>query len=164
VQPRPSRVPVVLAAGLAAALAIAAPAGASEGRPGPPLPPPPSWGVTPPAFQLPTTTVRHRSLIRGARIVPRRVRRGRRAVLRMRLSRPARVLITITRRSRPHRGRITVRRVSLPAGRVAIRLPRKVHGRALATGRYRVRIVAVDAQGVRSRTLRRSFVVRSAPR
>jgi len=155
-------VPVVVAAGVAAALAIAAPAGASEGRPGPP--PPPSWGVTAPAFQLPTTMVRQRSLIRGARIVPRRVRRGRRAVLRMRLSRPARVLITITRRSRPHRGRITVRRVSLPAGRVAIRLPRKVHGRALARGRYRVGVVAVDAQGVRSRTLRRSFVVRSARR
>ena len=159
--PRPSRLPFVLAAGIAATLAAATPAGASEGQPGPP---PPSWGATPPTFQLPPAVVRNRSLIRGARIVPRRVRHGRRAVLRMRLSRPAQVRITITRRSRPHRGRVTVRRVSVPAGRVAIRLPRKVHGRALASGRYRVRVVAVDAQGVRSRTLRRSFVVRSARR
>jgi hypothetical protein len=164
-RPRPFRLPVVLAAGLAVALAAAAPAGATEGQPGSP---PPSWAVTPPvfqlptAFQLPTHAVRTRALIRGARIVPRRVRLGRRAVLRMTLSRPARVRIAISRRSRPHRGRVTVRRVLVPAGRVAIRLPRRIRGRALATGRYRVSMVAVDAEGIRSRTLRRSFVVRAA--
>jgi hypothetical protein len=158
---RPSRLSVVLAAGLAAALAAAAPAGATEGQPSAP---PPSWGVTPPAFQFPIQAVRTRALIRGARVVPRRVMRGRRAMLRMTLSRPAQVRITISRRSRPHRGRVTVRRVSVPAGRVAIRLPRKVHGHALAAGRYRVSMLAVDAQGVSSRTMRRSFVVRSARR
>src|SRR5207249_3398358 len=37
-------------------------------------------------------------------------------------------------------------------------------GRALAPGRYQVTVVAVDAQGLRSRTVRRSFVVRPAGR
>ena len=39
-------------------------------------------------------------------------------------------------------------------------LPRKAHGKSLALGRYRVTIVMTDAQGGRSRTVRRSFTVR----
>lgn len=166
--PRISRALAVLAAGAAGALAAAAPSGASEGQPAPPPPPPPPWNMTPPALQpapfpaapAPTAAARRRPLIRGARVVPHRVRRGRRAALRLSLSRAGRVRVTVTRMSRPHRGRVTVLRRSARAGRLTIRLPRGVHGRALRRGRYRVAVVVVDRHGSRSRTLRRSFVVR----
>ena len=72
------------------------------------------------------------------------------------------VRYTITRRSRPGRGRMVTRRVSVPAGKVSIRLPRAVKGHALAPGRYRVTVTVVDTLGNRSRTVRRSFVVRAA--
>jgi hypothetical protein len=153
----------VLAAGVATALAAAAPAVASEGPTGPP---PPPWGLTPPSFQPgpapPAAAVSSRPAIRHARIAPRRVRRGKRPTLRMSISRAGRVQIVIKRVSRPHRGRVAVKRVSVPAGKVAIRLPRRVHGHALATGRYRVSIVVVSADGSRSRTVTRSFRVRAA--
>jgi hypothetical protein len=138
-------------------------AGASEGQPAPP--PPPPWNLTPPTMQPapvapPTAAARRRPLIRGARVVPHRVRGGRRAVLRLSLSRRGRVRVTVTRMSRPHRGRVAVLRRAGHSGRLSIRLPRAMHGRALARGRYRVTVVVVDARGVRSRTVRRSFVVR----
>jgi hypothetical protein len=121
--------------------------------------------MTPPAFLPgpagPAASRRSRPVIRGARIVPRHVRRGKRPVLRLSLSDGGRVRITITRRSRPHRGRVTAKQMTARAGKVAIRLPRGVHGRALAKGRYRVSVVVVGATG-RSRTVHRSFVVRAA--
>jgi hypothetical protein len=49
-----------------------------------------------------------------------------------------------------------VRTVLVRNAKVAIRLPR------LASGRYRVAIVAADGQGTRSRAVRRSFTVGSA--
>jgi hypothetical protein len=156
---------VVLATGVAGALPIAAPAGASEGQPAPP--PPPPWDMTPPAVQpgpvaapAPRAAARRRPLIRGARVVPHRVRSGRRATLRMSLSGAGRVRVTITRMSRPHRGRVAVLRRAAHSGRLTMRLPRAAHGRPLARGRYRVAIVVVDAHRGRSRTVRRSFVVR----
>jgi hypothetical protein len=39
-----------------------------------------------------------------------------------------------------------------------------MHGRPLAAGRYRIRIVAVDALGSRSRPVLRTLVVRRAHR
>lgn len=168
--PRSVRSLAVLAAGLTGALAAAAPAGATEGPTGPP---PPPWVLTPPTFQpaptpppaMPGTVVKARTAIRSARIVPRRVRRGKRATLRLSLSGAGRVQIVIKRLSRPHRGRLAVKRVSAgAAGTVAIRLPGRVHGRSLAAGRYRVSIVVVSSDGSRSRTVRRSFRVRAAHR
>ena len=156
-----SPVPVVIAAGAAALLAGSAPAGASEGPVGsPPLP----SGVAPvtiPPVPGPVVNGTHRKrlAIRRAKIVPRRLRAGRRASLRLSLSGPGRVRLVITRRSRPHRGRIAVRRVSATGRKLVIRLPRGVHGHRLAAGRYRVAVTVVDADGTRSRTVRRSFVV-----
>jgi hypothetical protein len=149
-----------------AALALAAPAGATEGPAAPPVPP---WNITAPSFTSPTptpttTALPGRPAIRGARIVPRRLRKGKRAALRLSLPQAGRVQYTITRRSRPGRGRMTTRRVSVPAGKVSIRLPRGVKGHVLAPGRYRVSVVVVDGLGNRSRTVRRSFVVRAAHR
>jgi hypothetical protein len=155
--------PFVLAAGAAAILAAAAPAGASEGPIGPPPGVPPVGGLTPvgiPQVPAPLTGRHARPRIRGARVVPRHVRSGRRAKLRLRASAPGRLRLAVTRLSRPHRGRIAVRNVVVPRGRLSIRLPKRAHGHALAHGRYRVAVVLIDAQGGRSRTVRRTFTVR----
>jgi hypothetical protein len=160
--PRPPRPLAVLAAGIATALAAAAPASATEG---PSAAPPPSWGsLTPPALSLPPAQALpappartgRRPAVRRARITPRHVKHGRRAVLRLTLSTTGKVKLTITRTSKPHRGARTVRTVSVRSTKLAIRLPRR------AAGRYRVAIVAADAQGTRSKAVRRSFTVRSA--
>ena len=157
--PRPPRPLAVLAAGVAAALAAAAPASATEG---PSAPPPPTWGsLTPPALSLPPTQalpsrISRRPAVRRARITPRHVKHGRRAVLHLTVSTTGKVRLTITRTSKPHRGARTVRTVSVSSTKLAIRLPRR------AAGRYRVAIVAADAQGTRSKAVRRSFTVRSA--
>ena len=160
------RPPFLTAAGVTATRALAAPAGATEGTAAPPIPP---WNIMAPSFTSPppapaTPASPSRPAIRGARIVPRRIREGKRAELRLSLAQSGRVQYTITRRSRPGRGRVTTRRISVPAGKVSIRLPRGVKGHALATGRYRVSVVVTDGLGNRSRAVRRSFVVRPAHR
>ena len=158
-----SRLPVALAAGVAAVLAAAGPAGASEG---PLNPPPPTWGPTPigiaPAPTAGGALPAHaaRPSIRRARIVPPRVKRGRRARLRLTLSSPGRVRLVVLRVSRPHRGRVAARTVQATRRGLVLPLPRKAHGTSLARGRYRVTIVMTDAHGGRSRTVRRSFTVR----
>jgi hypothetical protein len=163
--PRPPRALLLTAAGVTAALALAAPAGATEGpAAAPPIPP---WNLSAPTFGSPaptTTALAGRPAIRSAKIVPRHIRKGKRARLRLLLPQAGRVQYTITRRSRPGRGRMTTRRVSVPAGKVSIRLPRGVKGHALKPGRYRVSVLVVDGTGNRSRTIRRSFVVRPAHR
>ena len=160
---RPPRTPILLAAGVAAALAAAAPAGASEGVPGPP---PPPWTLTPPAFQpgpasgaLPTAA-HGRPSIRRARIKPTHVKRGRRARLHLTLSSGGRIKLTITRLSKPHRGRVAVKSATARTTRLTVVLPRRAHGKKLAKGRYRVTIRLTDALGARSRSVRRTFVVR----
>ncbi len=161
--PRPPRPLLLAAAGLAASLALAAPAGATEGPAAPPLPP---WNLTAPSFSpAPSSSAVHRRpRIRSARVVPRAIRKGKRATLRLSLPQAGVLQYTITKKSRPHRGRVTTRRVSVPAGKVAIRLPRGVKGRALARGRYKVSVVVMDALGNRSQTVGRSLIVRSAHR
>ena len=171
--PRPL---LLAAAGLTAALALAAPAGATEGPTATPIPP---WNLAPPSFapsasspagtspsgSAPSSaSVRRRPSIRSARIVPRAIRKGKRATLRLSLPQAGMLKYTITKKSRPHRGRVVTRRVSVPAGKVAIRLPRGVNGRALASGRYQVSVMVADTQGNRSRPVGRSLIVRSAHR
>ena len=56
------------------------------------------------------------------------------------------------------------KRLSVASGKVSIRLPRGVHGRSLAPGRYRVSAVIVDSLGGRSRVVSRSLIVRSSHR
>lgn len=171
---RPPRSLLLAAGGVAAALAVAAPAGASEGQT---TAPPPPWNLTAPTFgpgaaapggsapsiTTPSKSARHRRpTIRGARVVPHRIRKGKRATLRLSLPQAGKVRYTITRKSGKHRGRVMTKRVSVTAGKVSIRLPRGVSGRSLASGRYRVTVMVVDAQGGRSRTVSRSLIVRSA--
>jgi len=159
---RPPRPLLLAAAGVTATLTLVAPAGATEGPAAPPVPP---WNLSPPSITSPspsTAALPSRPTVRSARIVPHRIRTGNRAQLRLSLPQAGRVRYTITRRSRPGRGRMVTRRVSVPAGKVSIRLPRAVKGHALAPGRYRVTVTVVDTLGNRSRTVRRSFVVRAA--
>lgn len=168
---RPPRSLLLAAGGVAAALAVAAPAGASEGQP---AAPPPSWDLTAPTFgpgaSAPSTStpsksaLKRRPTIRGARVVPHRIRKGKRATLRLSLPQAGKVRYTITRMSAPHRGRVMSKRISVSSGKVSIRLPRGVKGHALASGRYKVTVVVVDAQGSRSRSVGRSLIVRSAHR
>jgi len=160
---RPARPLVLLAAGVAGALAVAPAAGASEGVPGPP---PPPWNLTPPGFQpgpvsnLLPPGAHGRPAVKRARITPKHVRRGRRARLHLTLSGTGRIKLTITRLSRPHRGRVAVKRVPARRTRLTIGLPRRAHGKNLARGRYRVTIRLTDGLGARSRIVRRTFVVR----
>ena len=168
---RPPLPLLVVAAGAAAALAVTAPAGASEG---PVAPAPPQWGLVAPTFSPGASApagltpskagVHRRPSIKSAKVVPHRIRKGRRATLKLSLPQAGKVKYTITRMSAPHRGRKFTGTVTVQSGKVSIRLPRGVKGRALASGRYRVSVVAADAQGSRSRTVSRSLIVRSARR
>ena len=105
-----------------------------------------------------------RPSIRRVRVVPRRIRRGKRARLRLTLSAPARLKIVVQRRVRGHRIRVRTLNLDAPAGRVSIRLPGRVHGHALKRGRYRVSVVVIDAAGNRSATVRRPLRVRKRAR
>jgi hypothetical protein len=154
-----SHLSIALVAGTLAALAGAAPALSSEG---PPAAPPLPTGATPvviPPLPAPAAHRHRRPAIRHARLVPRRVRHGRRATLRLTLSAPGRVRVTLRRMSRPHRGRVAAKTVTAFDRRLSIRLPRRAHGRTLAPGRYRISVVTTDAVGSRSRTVRRTLVV-----
>jgi hypothetical protein len=152
--PPSSRLPLVVAVG-------AAPALASEGPVGPaPLPTGTAPVVIPP---LPTHTapgqLGSRPRLSHVRVVPRRLRHGRRAKLRLTLSGPGQLSVTIRRMSRPGRGRFATGRRTVVGGKVSLRLPRRAHGKRLAAGRYRISIRVTDAQGLRSRTVRRTLVV-----
>jgi hypothetical protein len=157
------RLPALLVISAAAATISAAPALASEGPAGPP---PPGGAALPPALSpvnfapLPAAPGhagrRSRPAIRRAKLTPRRIRRGRHARLRLVLSKPGRVRITV----RGRRGRGATITVATSGTRLTVRLPARSHGRALAAGRYRVTITMIDAQGSRSRPVRRSLVIR----
>src|SRR3954463_9025138 len=113
---------VPLAAGRGGGV-VAAPAG--RGQPNTPSgPPPPAVLVVPNLAPLPHPSTRtKRPSIRRVRVVPRRIRRGKRARLRLTLSAPARLKIVVERRVRGHRIRVRTLNVDARAGRVSIRLP-----------------------------------------
>ena len=154
-----SRLSIVAATAVATAmLAGATPALASDPGSNP-------GGFGPDALELPDFAplpsngkgVRPR--IRRARVVPRRLRHGKRAHLRLTLSTPGRVRILIERRVR---GKLVRKRsitVAARKARVSIRLPRGVGKHAFATGRYRITVVAIDGAGTRSRPLHRKLRV-----
>ena len=155
-----SRLAVVVAAGLV----LAAPAAASEGPVGPPAGPPAgpplANPLAPPTFTPPSvapgtpprgTKRPARPRVVKARVTPRRVGTGRSSRLRLSVSGAARVRVVI---KGVKRGRATTRTVTVRGGTVNLRLPSR-----LKPGRYRVTVVALDAQGTRSQTVRRSFTV-----
>jgi hypothetical protein len=165
------RLPALLVMSAAAATISAAPALASEGPAGPP----PPGGAPLPAALSPVNFAplpagpghagrRSRPAIRRAKLAPRRIRRGRHARLRLVLSAPGRVRITLRRRVRGHRVRGAAMTVAAGGTRLTVRLPPRSHGRALPAGRYRVTITVIDAQGSRSRPVRRSLVIRRRSR
>jgi hypothetical protein len=159
------RLPALLVTSAAAATISAAPALASEGPPGPP---PPGGAPLPAALSpvnfapLPAGPAgrRSRPSIRRAKLAQRRIRRGRHARLRLVLSAPGRVRITLVRTGHGRRGRSATLTIAAGGTRLTVRLPARSHGRALAPGRYRVTITITDAQGSRSRPVRRTLVIR----
>lgn len=156
-----------LAAATTAAALAATPALATEpGQPaGPAGPPPPAALVLPNIAPLPGSPGHlARPSMRRVRVVPRRIRSGSRARVQLTLSAPARLRIRVQRRK--GRSLVGVRTITAdaPAGKVSIRLPGRVHGHALAAGRYRVSVVAVDATGNRSATVRRTLRIRKRAR
>jgi hypothetical protein len=142
----------LVAAGLAVA---AAPAAATEGPPGagPQLPEP----LRPVTIQPAPPPVNVRVLrprVMRARVVPRRIVAGHRSRLRITLATTGRVEIVIHRGGRGHRVRVYRRTVMARTLSLVVRLP--AFRRA---GRYRVTVVAVDAQGNRSHAVRRALRV-----
>jgi hypothetical protein len=156
-------VPAALGAAVVAALVGAAPALSSEGPPTgvPPLPTGATPVVIPPLpIQGTPGHLTARPSIRRARLVPRRVRTGKRSTLRLSLSAPGTVRVVMRRMSKPHRGRVATLHKTASGTKLTIRLPKRAHGRKLARGRYRISIMMADAQGGRSRTVRRMLVIR----
>ncbi len=161
--PFPARRSAAFVATVAASALFAAPALATEG---PAAPPPaaqlpsgvaPITFAPPPSAGAPGSRARAARVIRRARLVPRRVRPGHRAQLRVWLATPSRLRIVIARAN----GR-SMRVVNAPVSgrRVVLRLPSRAHGKTLRPGRYRVRVVAVDGLGTRSLPARLTLVVR----
>jgi hypothetical protein len=97
-------------------------------------------------------------------VVPRRIRSGSRARVQLTLSTPARLRIRLQRRDGRALVRVRTITANARAGKVSIRLPRRVHGHALVAGRYRVSVIAVDATGNRSATVRRTLRIRKRAR
>jgi hypothetical protein len=158
----PHRLTLALVAGTAASALAAAPALATEG---PAAPPPANTlpsGVAPVTFAPIPTPSLHRAarVISRARVVPRRVRRGRHARLKLSLTTPSRLRIVISRRA--GRGRVHTATMTVPArGRtLSLRLPARSHGHRLRAARYRVNVVAIDAQGAKSQPVRVAMIVR----
>ncbi len=155
--PHPCRLPALLVMSAAAVALTAAPALATEG-PATPAPPVPAALVLPNFAPMPApVSTGSRPTIRRARLASRRIRRGQRARLRLSLSEPGRVRIVIHRSARGRRIAIRAVTVRAKTTTLSVRLPR-----GLRPGRYRITVVAIDAEGDRSRPVRRTLVVRRA--
>lgn len=161
---RSLRLPAVLVAGAAASALSAAPALATEGPAAPPPPPSLPTGIAPatitpfPSMAAPPVTTRAPRVLRNARLVHRRVKRGRRGLLRVSLNTPSRLRIVMRRVANGRRIRV----INVPArGKlVRLRLPARHRGHALRRGRYRISVAAIDANGVSSAPLKRTLTVR----
>jgi hypothetical protein len=159
----PHRLSLALAASAAATALAAAPALATEG---PNAPPPAAQlpsGVGPvsfspaPAATAPAAT-KARRVISRARLRPHSVRRGKHARLKISLASPSRLRVVMRRKASGH----LIRAKNVPASdrNVTVRLPARSNGHALRTGRYRIRIMSVDAQGNRSAPIVHTLKVR----
>jgi hypothetical protein len=149
---RLSHLAVAAAAGLAAG---AAPALATEGPPGAPLPNALAPVTIVPAPPSPAVVVpRARPAVLRARLLPRHVKHGRRARLQLRLSASGRVRVVVERTRHGRHTRVAARTVKTHGRSLTLRL------RKLRAGRYRVTVVAIDGRGMRSRAVHRALVVR----
>ena len=92
--------------------------------------------------------------ITRARVVPTRLRRGRRGRIVFRIDRPANVVVQFARVRRGRPPRVlhdTIVKRAKP-GRNRIRFTGRLGGRRLRPGRYRLRLIATTDQGVASRS------------
>ena len=158
------RLPVAFVAAAAASALAAGPALATEGPAAPPPGPTLPTGVPPAGFNpfpstlAPSPRTAAPKLIRRARLVHRRVRQGRHGRLRVSLATPSRLRIVVSRISTRHK----IRTINVPArgSTVSRRLPARTRGHDLRPGRYRVRVVAIDATGARSLPVKLTMIVR----
>jgi plastocyanin len=97
---------------------------------------------------------RTRAAISRARVIPARLRRGRRGRIVFRIDRPAKVVVQFARVRRGRRTRFLHGTITKRAktGRNRIRFTGRLGGRRLRPGRYRLRLVATTDQGVSSRS------------
>jgi hypothetical protein len=142
--------------------------GAPAPPPGPPAPVPPA-GTTPvPPIVGPVDRIAPR--LRDVKLSRSRfhsVSSGTRygTTLRLTISEPARIRLTVRRRS--GRKLVAVKgSVSRQArsGRNTVRFTGRIAGKRLAAGRYVLAVVAVDTAGNRSAVVRRSFSILTRPR
>jgi hypothetical protein len=172
------RLPALLVAIFAACTLAAAPAFATEG---PPAPPPADPLPDPMTFEpfadlgagaevvagaelgaeasAPVALTKPKRAVRRARVVPRRIRSGRRGTLKVSLSTPTKLRIVLSRKGGK---RIRTFTVKAKGRSVSLRLPARTKGHDLRPGTYRVSIVAIDAEGKAAKAVRRNLVVRRA--
>jgi N-acetylneuraminic acid mutarotase len=143
--------------------------GAPTPPPGPPTPAPPPGTTNPlPGSSSPSTASRRGSATsschgRGSTRSASGSRYG--TTLRLTVSEPARIRLTVRRRS--GRKLVAVKgSVSRQgrSGRNTVRFTGRIAGKRLAAGRYVLAVVAVDAAGNRSAVVRRSFSILTRPR
>lgn len=89
-----------------------------------------------------------------ARLTPRAVHQGQQARLRVVVATPGTVRVTLDLRRRGRLVRMWLNAVPVEGDRVSVKLPRR-----LLRGRYVVSTVSIDANGVWSRTVKRSLRV-----
>jgi subtilisin-like proprotein convertase family protein len=89
--------------------------------------------------------------------IPARLRRGRPATIRYRLSEPAAVTLRFERVAGRRRVRVGTLRRASRAGANRVRFTGRLGGRALRRGAYRLTVTAVDAAGNSSSARRRAF-------
>ena len=143
-----SRVLALAGAGL---LIGAAPAVATEGPAGPPLPNTLAPVSIPNSVPSPTTRTLHPRVLK-ARLVPRRVRAGKRGQLRLSLADSKSVRVVIERRIGKKLRRVRTISASPVGASMTLKL------RSLPAGRYRVTVVSTGNDGARSRPVRRMLV------
>ena len=95
-----------------------------------------------------------RARISRARVIPARLRRGRRGRIVFRIDRPARIVVQFARLRRGRRPLFLHDTITKRArrGRNTIRFRARLGGRRLRPGRYRLRLIATTAQRVSSRS------------
>ena len=95
-----------------------------------------------------------RAVISRARVIPARLRRGRRGRIVFTIDRPAKVVVQFARvrRGRPTRFLHGTLAKRAKTGRNRIRFTGRLRGRRLRPGRYRLRLIATTAQGLASRS------------
>ncbi len=149
IQRRSSRVLAIAGAGL---LIGAAPAAATEGPAGPPLPNTLAPVSIPNTLPAPTLRKARHPRVLKVTLSPKRIRHGKRGKLRLSLADSKSVRVVIERRIGKKYRRARTITASPVSDSVSLKL------RSLPAGRYRVTVVSTGDDGARSRPVRRMLI------